>query len=109
CEVNGVKVVRFHDHYLFDDETVLDVAGGLMALLPADDSPMELVLDFTGVALVSSSLLSKLLQLQYRVQAAHGTLRLCGMSPVVRAIFRRSNLDCRFPIEDKPPDAPGRF
>jgi anti-sigma B factor antagonist len=98
-EVEGVTVVRFHDHHLFDERTVRDVADQIAASLPNDGSPIRLVLDFTDVALISSSLLSKLILLQRRVDGTHGKLRLCEMSNVVQSVFRTSNLDRLFTID----------
>ena len=98
-EVEGVKVIQFHDHHLFDERTVRDVADQVAAVLPNDGSPIRLVLDFTDVALISSSLLSKLILLQRRVDSTHGKLRLCEMSSVVQSVFRTSNLDRLFTID----------
>jgi anti-sigma B factor antagonist len=98
-EVDGVKVVRFLDRQLFDERTVREVADQVAAALPNDGSPINLVLDFTDVALISSSLLSKLILLQRRVDATHGKMRLCEMSGVVQSVFRTSNLDRLFAIE----------
>jgi len=98
-ELNGVKVVRFSDRHLFDERTVRDVADQISACLPNDGSPIRLVLDFTDVALISSSLLSKLILLQRRVDASQGKLRLCEMSNVVQSVFKTSNLDRLFTID----------
>ena len=60
-EVDGVKVIRFHDQHLFDERTVREVADQIAAALPNDGGPIRVVLDFSGVSLISSSLLSKLI------------------------------------------------
>jgi anti-sigma B factor antagonist len=98
-EIDGVKVIRFRDRHLFDERTVRDVAEQLAAVLPNDGSPIRLVLDFTDVALISSSFLSKLILLQRRVDASHGKMRLCEMSNVLQSVFRTSNLDRLFHID----------
>ena len=98
-DVDDVKVIRFHDRQLFDERTVREVADQIGTVLPNDGSPIHLVLDFTDVALISSSLLSKLILLQRRVDASHGKLRLCEMSGVVQSVFRTSNLDRLFSID----------
>jgi anti-sigma B factor antagonist len=98
-ETNGVKVVRFVDHQLFDERTVREVADQIAAALPNDGSPIRLVVDFSDVSLVSSTLLSKLILLQRRVEASRGKLRLCEMSPVIQQVFRTSNLDRLFSID----------
>jgi anti-sigma B factor antagonist len=108
-DVGGVKVVRFHDHHLFDERTVRDVADQIAAVLPNDGSPIRLVLDFSEVALISSSLLSKLILLQRRVDASHGKLRLCEMSNVVQSVFKTSNLDRLFGIDRDQPTALAHF
>jgi len=98
-EADGVKVIRFHDQHLFDERTIRDVAEQIAAALPNDGTPIKLVLDFSGVALISSSLLSKLILLQRRVDASKGKLRLCEISPVLQQVFRTSNLDRLFSID----------
>lgn len=98
-EVNGVTVVRFLDRQLFDERTVREVADQIAATLPNDGTPIKLVLDFSDVALISSSLLSKLILLQRRVDGTHGKMRLCEMSPVLQSVFRTSNLDRLFTID----------
>jgi anti-sigma B factor antagonist len=98
-ETDGVKVVRFHDHQLFDERTVREVADEIAAALPNDGSPIRLILDFSDVSLISSSLLSKLILLQRRVDGTRGKLRLCEMSPVIQQVFRTANLDRLFSID----------
>src|SRR4051812_10881225 len=98
-EDNSVRVVRFLDRHLFDERTVREVADQVSAALPNDGSPIYLVLDFSDVALISSSFLSKLILLQRRVDASRGQLRLCELSPVVQQVFRPSNLDRLFHID----------
>jgi len=98
-EMDGVKVVRFLDRQLFDERTVRDVADQIAAILPNDGSPIRLVLDFSDVALISSSLLSKLILIQRRVDGTRGKLRLCELSPVLQQVFRTSNLDRLFSID----------
>jgi anti-sigma B factor antagonist len=98
-EIDGVKVVRFHDRQLFDERTVRDVADQIASILPNDGNPIRLVLDFSDVTLISSSLLSKLILFQRRVDGSRGKLRLCEMSPVLQQVFRTSNLDRLFSID----------
>jgi|SRR4051794_24267930 anti-sigma B factor antagonist len=98
-DVDGVKVVRFNDRQLFDERTVREVAEQVAINLPNDGTPIKLVLDFTDVSLISSTLLSKLILIQRRVDATRGKLRLCELSPVLQQVFRTSNLDRLFTID----------
>jgi anti-sigma B factor antagonist len=97
-DVETVKVLKFLDRQIFDERTVREVADQVAATLPNDGSPIHVVLDFGEVALISSSLLSKLILLQRRVDASHGKMRLCEMSPVLNQVFRTANLDRLFTI-----------
>ncbi len=98
-EADGVKVVRFVDRQLFDERTVREVADQIAAALPNDGKPINLVLDFSQVGLISSTLLSKLILLQRRIDGTHGKMRLCELSPVLQQVFRTSNLDRLFGID----------
>ena len=97
-EINGVQVVAFRDRLLFDDKTVREASDQLNASLPGGGQPLRLVLDFTGVDLISSSLLGKLILLLRRVEGAGGRLILCELSPTVQTVFKTSNLDKLFRI-----------
>lgn len=96
---DGVIVIRFHERQLFDERSVREVAEQIAAALPNDGTPIKVVIDFTNVALISSSMLSKLILLQRRVDASHGKMRLCEMSAVVQSVFHTSNLDRLFTID----------
>jgi anti-sigma B factor antagonist len=98
-ESDGVKIVRFNDRQLFDERTVREVAEQIAAALPNDGGPIKVILDFTDVALISSSFLSKLILLQRRVDSSQGRMRLCEMSPILQSVFRTSNLDRLFAID----------
>ena len=69
------------------------------AALPNDGTPIRLVVDFSDVNLISSTLLSKLILLQRRIDGSHGKMRLCELSPVIQQVFRTSNLDRLFRID----------
>jgi anti-sigma B factor antagonist len=98
-DVDGVKVVRFNDHQLFDERTVREVAEQISINLPSDGTPIRLILDFNDVSLISSTLLSKLILIQRRVDSSRGKIRLCELSPVLQQVFRTSNLDRLFSID----------
>jgi anti-sigma B factor antagonist len=98
-DTEGIKVIRFQDHQLFDERTVREVADQISAALPNDGTPIRVVVDFSDVSLISSTFLSKLILLQRRVDASRGKLRLCEMSPVIQQVFRTSNLDRLFKID----------
>jgi len=98
-DANGIKIVRFNDRLLFDERTVREVSEQIAISLPSDGTPIRLVLDFSEVNLISSSMLSKLILVQRRIDATRGKLRLCELSPILQQVFRTSNLDRLFAID----------
>jgi len=98
-DANGIKIVRFNDQLLFDERTVREVSEQIAISLPSDGTPIRLVLDFSEVNLISSSMLSKLILIQRRIDATRGKLRLCELSPILQQVFRTSNLDRLFTID----------
>src|SRR5262245_49468704 len=45
ADIDGVTVIRFNDHQLFDERTVREVAEQIAVGLPTDGSPIRLILD----------------------------------------------------------------
>ena len=98
-EHDGIKIVRFQDHQLFDERTVREIADQIALALPNDGSPIRLVVDFSEVSLISSTFLSKLILLQRRIDSTGGKMRLCEMTGMIQQVFRTSNLDRLFKID----------
>ncbi|MBX6316633.1 MAG: STAS domain-containing protein, partial [Isosphaeraceae bacterium] len=95
---DGIRIVRFVDRQLFDEPTVRVVAEQLFAALPRS-GPIALILDLSGVDLVSSSMLGKLILLQRRADSSGGMLRLCDLTEGVLGVLRTTNLDRLFAID----------
>lgn len=98
-EVDGITIVRFSDHQLFDERTIREIADQITECLPSDGKPIKLIIDFSDVTLLSSSALSKLILIQRRVDATRGQMRLCELSPILQQVFRTANLDRFFKID----------
>jgi anti-sigma B factor antagonist len=98
-DLDGIKVVRFQDHQLFDERTVREISDQIAQALPNDGSPIRLIVDFSDVSLISSTFLSKLILLQRRIDGTGGKMRLCEMTPMIQQVFRTSNLDRLFKID----------
>ena len=98
-EAGGVRVVRFLDRQLFDDRTVRETTEQVHGLLPKLKSGDALVLDFSGVQTVSSSLVAKLVLLQRRVDVMGASLRLCELNQMISSVLRTTNLDRVFAID----------
>lgn len=97
--VDNVIILRLLDRMVFDEKDVREVGEQIQAALPVGPEPVRVIVDFTGVELISSSLLGKLILLMRRIENAGGKLRLCELSPTIHSVFRTSNLDRLFGID----------
>lgn len=95
---DAIAVVGFQEPNLEYDSVIDEIGSHLYALV--DDGVVNLVIDFTGVRYVASSLLGKLIALHRRATIAGGQVVLCGFTPYVRTIFEISRLNRIFPIRD---------
>jgi anti-anti-sigma factor len=57
------------------------------------EKPGKLLVSFEQVKRFSSEAIGALIRAHRRVQAYSGQLKLCGLDPVARAMFRTANLD----------------
>jgi anti-sigma B factor antagonist len=97
-EREGVRVLSFLERRLFDDAIVRDAGDQMLAAVPRA-KPCPVVVDFSGVDLLSSSMLVKFVVLLRQMEAIQQPLRLCEMNNTLRQVFRTSNLDRLFPID----------
>ncbi len=82
-----MAVVRFQVAHILDLSDVQKATREIDEILSNYDVKL-LVIDFTGVKQVTSSLLSKLMILQKTLKSEGGELRVCGLSGNVREAFR---------------------
>lgn len=89
---DGIPVVRFFDRQLMDDRVVREVGEQIDAAL-RPGTPLALIVDFSGVSMISSAFLGRLVLLQRRAMSSGGLLRLCELAPAVRDVLKTTNLD----------------
>ncbi len=95
---NEITVVR--DISAADIDAILHVA--------ANKLPQRLLLNFEGVAFMSSAIIGKLIRLNLTIKKHGGKLTLCNVSPDVLEILRITQLNILFDIvgdEDQGLDA----
>jgi anti-sigma B factor antagonist len=97
--VDDVAVVGLVDAEIVFEEKVVRVIGEELFDLLDRQNHAKLLLDFSGVRYISSSMLAKLVELDRRVRQIHGRLRLCGLGPTLRDVFAVSHLDQFFEID----------
>ncbi len=88
----GVTLVTFEDTALVHGQTIERAAAELYELIDRKHA-LKLILDFSDVKLLASQMLSVLLTLNNKSQAAGGALVLCGLGEELKSIFAITNLD----------------
>jgi anti-anti-sigma factor len=91
-QISQVTVVGFTCDDLQDDETIREVGEHLYRLVGGVGRPRILV-TFSGVRYLSSSMLAKTARVHRKAEAAGGRLALCAMAPEVYRLFQVARLD----------------
>jgi anti-sigma B factor antagonist len=94
-----VIVVRLRKHRVLDELTVNKIGDELLGVADRPDC-RHLLLDFSGVAQLSSAMLGLLLKLRRKIAPKGENLRLCGLNPQLRSVFATTKLDRLFDITD---------
>jgi len=99
-EVHGVAVVDFINSQLMFGTSDVEEIGGELTSLISDHGYSKILLDFSNVQYVSSSMLAKLVSLERHLATAKGRLALCGLGPILMDTFRIGHLERIFSIYD---------
>lgn len=87
-EIGAVTVVRLMDRSILDEETILPIRRGLFKLV--DSGKSAILLDFSRVEHLSSTMLGVLIKLNGQVA---GQLKLCGIRPSLFEVFKITRLN----------------
>lgn len=90
--VDDVLVVYFPEHELLDEDHNRQIGTELIELT-AKARGGKMLVSFRGVEFVTSSMLGQLVMLNKRCQAHQIQLKICDVSPDLRAIFKIVRLD----------------
>jgi anti-sigma B factor antagonist len=99
-DVEGVAVVDFVDSGLMYEALLVQEIGDELQSLLRDQGKLRLILDFSQVQYLSSTMLGQLAKLQKEVASRKGQLRLTGLGPVLRDTFRIGHFEPLFAIDD---------
>jgi len=91
----GVCVATFQQPSLLDGP-VIDAINGDLAKLVDEQAHRKLVLDFTSVRFLSSSMLGVLVSLRKKADTIKGELVLVGLAADLMKVFTVSRLDSLF-------------
>jgi serine/threonine-protein kinase len=101
--VDGELVARFKDDKAFQTGSINETLDSLSDLIDSAEG-RTIVLDFADVAFLGSPALGMLVSVRKYAESAGSTLRLRGLIPVIREVFRVIRFDRLFVIEDDDDD-----
>ena len=103
-QCGNVTLVRFGDHRILN-AVAIDLIGDELYGVADRPDCCKLLLNFAGVAYLSSLMLGKLLMLKKKVESQGGNLKLCDVGPEVQEIFKTTNLDQLLDVRENEVDA----
>ena len=99
-----IVLATLTDDKILDEEQLQALEGSFLPLI--DQTPgIQLIIDFSNVKFLTSSVLGLLIRISKKVYEKNGTLRLCSISPKILDVFRITRLDKIFEIHSSVEDA----
>jgi anti-sigma B factor antagonist len=97
-EIEGAQVVYFLEGKILDEAKIQKIGSELMEAADATASTKRLLLNFTGVAFMSSAMIGKLVLLNKKCKTDDISLKLCDISGNVSEVFKIMKLNKVFDI-----------
>lgn len=97
-ETEGVLVVAFSDSKILDDARIQQLGKELVEKAEQAKTSKGMVLDFAGVAFMSSAMIGKLVLLNKKCKQDNVVLKLCNITPNVAEVFKIMRLNKVFEI-----------
>ena len=107
-DVRGVTVAIFRGRSILDQSTVLALGRTLYDLVE-NQGKGKLLLDFTDVTNLSSSMLGVLVRVRKRLAEGKGRMVILGLRPELRRVFAITRLDRLFEFYDSDAEAMDSF
>ncbi len=85
------------DEKILEDDQIQALEGSFMPLIEQNNK-IQLVIDFSNVKFLTSSVLGLLIRISKKVYEQEGKLRLCAIDPKILDVFRITRLDKIFEI-----------
>ncbi len=106
---NGdVLVALFTEAKILDEAKIQQVSEELNTISDLVEHG-KLLLNFTGVKFMSSSVLGRLVQLNKKCKADKTDLKMCNISPEIMEVFKITRLNKVFDIQPDEPTAISAF
>jgi anti-sigma B factor antagonist len=99
-DVGGVAVVEFISDRLMFETEVVEAIGRELNTVFSNERYTKILLDFSNVQYISSTMLGKLAALEQNARIAKRRLKLCGLGPILQDTFRIGHFDRVFSVYD---------
>jgi len=100
----GVVVVIIDREKLLEDKDIQSLEETINPIIDEND-PLRMVVDFSKVEYLSSSVLGLLIRVNNTIKERSGSICLCNISSRIYGIFKITRLDKVFHIFDKTEEA----
>ncbi|MHC4386183.1 MAG: STAS domain-containing protein [Planctomycetota bacterium] len=99
-----VVIATLTDEKILDEDQLRGLEGSFLPLI--EQTPgIQLIIDFTNVKFLTSSVLGLLIRISKKAYETEGELRLCSIGPKILEVFRITRLDKIFDISTSVDDA----
>ncbi|MDX9703492.1 MAG: STAS domain-containing protein [Candidatus Auribacterota bacterium] len=101
--VQNIITVSISNSKILTDDIISQIYAKILSVVE-ETKGVNLIVNFSQVNYLSSSVLSKLISIHKKVKAQDGTMCLCNINPVILKIFELTRLDTYlniFPDEEK--------
>jgi anti-sigma B factor antagonist len=105
---DDILTIRMLDERLVDPEQLKRMFDDLNTLL-GKSNETQVIIDFTPVKFMASSMLGKLVQLEKKCKEFKVKLKLCGITPDILQVFKITKLNKVFDIQPDEPTARKSF
>ena len=106
----GVIVVKLlEENILKVDEAAVEEISNSLLWLAEKNAPAKMLLNFSRVEYLSSSMLGTLIRLKKRIVEGKGQFKLCCMHPAIYEMFKITQLNQILEIYEKEQEALGSF
>lgn len=107
-EIGGVTIANFGSSSILEGAAV-DALGRQLLDLVENQARRKILLDFSRVRFLSSTMLGVLLSMRKQLAAIKGRMAICGLRPELRRVFKVSKLEKLFEFYDKEEQALNSF
>ena len=90
-KLDGVSIVKIVGKKI-PDETISQNIGTQLLALVGDDNHTKIIIDFSNLEYISSTMLAQLVTMAQKARTAKVKLRLCGMQPAIHEVFGMARL-----------------